>query len=87
MLKTISFSEYSEDEWYTSDYDGKVKKTLAQQNADFQISRFNNNAQPFYVILDHKEDKLIAPKAYDLNIANFVQFLDDAKAEFQRRQK
>ena len=67
-----------EAEWYTSSYDGKVKKTIGQQNADFQITRFNNNAQPFYVILNTDEELLIAPKAYDLNIQNFVDFLDQA---------
>lgn len=77
--------ELPKSEWYTSTYDQKVKKTIGKQNADFQISRFNNNAQPYYVILD-TEGKLIPPvKAYDLEIANFVAFLDQAKAEFLKR--
>lgn len=74
-----------ESEWYTSTYDGKVKSTIGQQNADFQITRFNNNAQPYYVILDHNEELLVKPKAYDSNIQNFVNFLEEAKAEFGRR--
>lgn len=74
-----------ESEWYTSTYDGKVKSTIGKQNADFQITRFNNNAQPYYVILDHNEELLVKPKAYDTNIQNFVNFLDEAKAEFGRR--
>lgn len=65
-----------EQQWYTSDYDKKVKKTIGKQNADFQIKRFNVNAQPYYVLMDHKEDLLVEPKAYDLNIDSFVQFLD-----------
>jgi thiol:disulfide interchange protein DsbD len=74
-----------ESEWYTSTYDGKVKSTIGKQNADFQITRFNNNAQPYYVILDHNEELLVKPKAYDTNIQNFVNFLEEAKAEFGRR--
>lgn len=66
-----------ESEWYTSDYDNKVKKTIGKQNADFQITRFNNNAQPFYIILDGNGDLLAGPKAYDLNVSNFVSFLDE----------
>lgn len=77
--------ELPEEEWYTSEYDGKVKKTIGKQNADFQITRFNNNAQPYYVILDHNEELLIKPKAYDTTVQNFVEFLDEAKEEFQRR--
>jgi cytochrome c biogenesis protein CcdA/thioredoxin-related protein len=75
-------TELEEDSWYTSEYDGKVKKTIGKQNADLQITSFNNNAQPFYVILDHSEDLLLAPKAYDLNVNNFVKFLDAASKNF-----
>ena len=75
-------TELPENEWYTSTYDGKIKKTLGRQNADFQITRYNNNAQPFYVILDNNENILMPPKAYDLNAENFVKFLDEAKKNF-----
>lgn len=71
-------TKLSESEWYSSTYDGKTKKTIGQQNADFQITRFNNNAQPFYVILNEDEKLLIPPKAYDLDISAFVDFLDKA---------
>lgn len=67
-----------ESEWYESTYDGKTKKTIGQQNADFQITQFNNNAQPFYVILNEDEEMLILPKAYDLDASAFVDFLDNA---------
>ncbi len=77
--------ELPESEWYVSEYDGKEKKTIGKQNADFQITRFNNNAQPYYVILDHNEELLVRPKAYDTNIQNFVNFLEEAKVEFGRR--
>ncbi|QDH78314.1 DUF255 domain-containing protein [Echinicola soli] len=76
-------TELPEEEWYTSAYDDKVKKTIGKQNADFQITRFNNNAQPYYVILDHDENPLVKPKAYDTNPQNFVEFLDKAKAAFE----
>jgi len=77
--------ELPEGDWYTSSYDGKVKKTLGKQNADFQITRFNNNAQPYYVILDHEEKLLAAPRGYETNIQEFLEFLDGAKNEFEIR--
>jgi thiol:disulfide interchange protein DsbD len=77
--------ELPESEWYTSSYDGKVKKTLGKQNADFQITRFNNNAQPYYVILDHNEQLLAKPRGYNTDIGAFVEFLDGAKKEFELR--
>ncbi len=75
--------ELPESKWYTSSYDGKVKKTLGKQNADFQITRFNNNAQPYYVILDHSENLLAPPRGYETNIQEFVEFLEAAKNEFK----
>uniref|UniRef100_UPI0040473FE4 cytochrome c biogenesis protein CcdA n=1 Tax=Algoriphagus sp. TaxID=1872435 RepID=UPI0040473FE4 len=75
--------ELPESKWYTSSYDGKEKKTLGKQNADFQITRFNNNAQPYYVILDHQEQLLATPRGYNTDIAAFVDFLDGARAKFK----
>ncbi len=74
-----------ESEWVTSQYDGKVKKTIGKKYADFQISKFGVNAQPYYVLLDHNGKMLVKPKARDLNPDNFVKFLDEAKEEFERR--
>lgn len=78
-------STLPESEWITSTYDGKVKKTLGKKYADFQISRYGVNAQPYYVLLDEKEQKLVEPRAYDLNADRFVEFLDTALAEFNKR--
>jgi thiol:disulfide interchange protein len=74
-----------ESEWYTSEYDGKVKKTLGKQNFDFQITRFNGNAQPYYVLLDNDEEPLVRPKSYDAEVTNFIQFLDKGLKEFASR--
>jgi thiol:disulfide interchange protein DsbD len=74
-----------EAQWYTSTYDDKVKKTIGKQNADFQITRFNNNAQPFYVLLDQQEKLLINPIGYETDIQKFIDFLDAASKEFERR--
>ncbi|MFP4096313.1 MAG: thioredoxin family protein [Cyclobacteriaceae bacterium] len=73
-----------ESEWYTSDYDGRVKKSIGKQNADFQITRFNNNAQPYYVLLNEQGQLLADPKAYDLSVQNFVDFLDKGKERFKK---
>lgn len=77
--------ELPENKWFTSTYDGKVKKSIGKQNADFQITRFQNNAQPFYVILDADEEMLVEPKAYDLSASNFISFLDDALEKYAQQ--
>ena len=72
-----------EADWYTSAYDEKVKKSIGQQNADFQITRFRNNAQPYYVLLNHDGELLQQPQAYDLSVPRFVDFLDAGKEYFR----
>jgi thiol:disulfide interchange protein DsbD len=78
-------TELPENEWVTSKYDGKVKKTIGKKYADFQISRFNVNAQPYYVLLDTSGNLLNQPKAYDLEVGNFVKFLDEGLAKFNQK--
>ena len=75
-------TELPESDWYTSEYDGKVKKSIGKQNADLQIRRFNNNAQPYYVLLNEQGELLAKPKAYDLSVPNFVEFLELGKKRF-----
>ncbi|MCD6091481.1 MAG: thioredoxin family protein [Bacteroidales bacterium] len=70
-------------DWITSKYDGKIKKTVGNKFADFQISKFNTNAQPFYVLLSPDGEMLMQPKAYDLNVDNFVTFLDAGIENFK----
>ena len=72
-----------EADWYTSAYDEKVKKSIGQQNADFQITRFRNNAQPYYVLLNHDGELLQQPQAYDLSVPRFVDFLEAGKEYFR----
>jgi len=78
-------TQLPESEWYTSSFDGKVKKTIGKQNFDFQIVKFNGNAQPYYVLLDNNEQPLVSPKAYDPSVEGFIEFLDTAKEEFKKR--
>ena len=74
-----------EEEWFVSEYDGKTKKTLGKQNADFQISRYQVNAQPYYCLLDTEGNDLVTPRAYDLNVEKFVEFLEMGKTNFQNK--
>ncbi|TAG00351.1 MAG: DUF255 domain-containing protein [Cytophagia bacterium] len=77
--------ELPENEWYVSEYDKQTKKTIGEQNADFQIVKFNNNAQPYYCLLDHKGELLVEPQAYNNNVENFIDFLDKAKTNFYKK--
>jgi thiol:disulfide interchange protein DsbD len=72
-----------ESEWVKSEYDGKMKKSVGKKYADFQVSRFNMNAQPYYVLLDHDGELLAKPRAYDLDIDAFIEFLDLGLKNFE----
>ncbi len=74
-----------EEEWVTSSYDGKVKKTLGRKYQDFQITRFKQNSQPLYALLDTKGELLIAPRSYNLDIEEFIEFLDKGVEEFNKK--
>ena len=76
-------TKLAENEWITSEYDGKIKKTIGKKNADFQISRFRINSQPYYVILDNDENVLVPPMSYNLNISEYIDFLDAGLRKFE----
>jgi len=78
-------TELPQSEWITSIYDHKIKKTIGKKFADFQISKYGVNAQPYYVLLDHNQELLAKPTARDLNPDHFIEFLDKGLAEFKKR--
>ena len=74
-----------QSEWYTSKRDGRPKTTLGEQNLDFQISQFNANAQPYYVLLDPNDPThkpLLAPAAYEPDVAQFSAYLKAGVRQF-----
>ncbi len=72
-----------QDQWFTSSYDGKMKKTLGKQNADLQIANLENNAQPFYVLVGNDERVLAWPYGYNKDAESFVKFLDLGKTKYK----
>ncbi len=77
--------ELPESEWYTSPRDGKVKKTIGEQNQDLQISKYNFSAQPQYVVIDANETQLSGPTFFDTDEQTFVDFLDAGKNAFGKK--
>jgi len=70
------------EDWYTSTYDGKKKKTIGKKFADLQKDMFGVNAQPFYVLISPDGKILTAPRAYDLDVNAFVKFLKTGLTNF-----
>jgi thiol:disulfide interchange protein DsbD len=79
-------TELPEEEWFTSEYDGKVKKTIGKQYADIQISKFNVNAQPYYVILDGEGQQQTKKSfSYDKNVERFLAFLNEGLENYRKK--
>ena len=77
-------TDLPEQEWIKGN-DGKTKKTIGAKNSSFQIDRYNNNAQPFYVLLNTNGERLLEPIAYDLTVQSFVDFLDLGLKNFKEQ--
>ena len=70
-------------EQFTSTYSGRRITTLGGKWADLELSRFNANAQPLYVMLDSdgnllkdKDGKEIQPSPADYDVASYTKFLE-----------
>ena len=73
-LYTDDKKELPESDWVTTDT-GKVLKTLGKINSYYALKRFGVNAQPYYVLQGRDGKVLVDPRGYDLDVANFVEFL------------
>jgi len=76
-------TELEESEKFVSKFSGKKIKTIANKWSDFQASRFNSNAQPFYVLLNHQEELLAQPTGADYDPASYLRFLDSGLKKFK----
>lgn len=72
-------TELPENEKYVSKYTGKKVKTLGNRNVDLQVSKFNSNAQPLYVIVDADGKPLTNTHGYKEDIQGYITFLDSWK--------
>jgi thiol:disulfide interchange protein len=60
----------------------KKLKTIGNRWSYFQASRYGTNSQPYYVILDHNEQQLGDPAAYDPDIEKYIQWLEGGLKAF-----
>lgn len=78
-------TQLPENEWITSQIDGKVKKTIGKINEELEISKFKTNALPLYVIADHEGNPIIDPMPTNLNIEEYKKWLDEGVAAFRSK--
>lgn len=68
--------EADQKDWVTTEK-GRVLKSIGKINSYLAMSKYNVNAQPFYAIIDPSTEKyLTQPMGYNLNVADFIKFLE-----------
>ena len=73
-----------ESEQYVSETTGKKIKTIGNKWSDLQIKTYKANAQPFYVIVDHKSANLTEPSAYNPDIEEYYSWLQSGIQKFKK---
>jgi thiol:disulfide interchange protein DsbD len=76
-------TELPKNEQYVSSFSGKKVKTIGNKWSDLQASTFKTNSQPYYVLLNSDQKVLVAPQAFNLDVKNYINFLDSGLAAYQ----
>lgn len=73
-----------EGEEVISEISGKKLRYIGQKWSEFQILRYEANAQPFYVLMDHNEENLIEPVGYTPDIDEYYAWLQKGVGAFKK---
>ncbi len=75
-----------EEEHRVEEYGGKDFRirSIGNKWSYLQASRFDRNAQPFYVMIDHNGKHIGGSAGYDPDSEVFIDFLNEGLSEFKR---
>jgi thiol:disulfide interchange protein DsbD len=66
---------------YLSSYSNEMIKTIGAKNMEYEITQFNNNAQPYYIIVDAKGSIIMKPIGYSSE-KDFLDWLKEGRNKF-----
>ena len=72
-----------EEEQFVSEETGKKIRTVGNKWSNFQITRFQRNSQPHYVILGPDEKQLIEDRGYNTNVETYINWLERGLETFR----
>lgn len=78
-------AELPKNEQYISKFSGKKIEKLGQKWSDLQASKFGTNSQPYYILVNPEGQLLVPPRAFDLDIHQYIQFLDTGIEAFNNK--
>lgn len=67
-----------------SELSGKPLTTLGAKWIDLEISKYNSNAQPFYVMINEKGETLVPPQGANYNADQYTAYLDSGIAAYKK---
>ncbi|WP_395053067.1 cytochrome c biogenesis protein CcdA [Flavobacterium sp.] len=76
--------ELPKEEQYISKSTGNEVVTIGNKWSDFIITRYKTNSQPYYVLIDLKENNLNKAVGYTPNIQEYKAWLKDGISKFKR---
>ena len=84
LYADVNYIELPQEEWIT-DAKGREIKTLGKRNLEYQKTKYNMNAQPYYVLIDAEENVLTAENhKYDRDVQKFISFLNEGIANYKK---
>ena len=76
--------ELPKSEQTVSKETGNEITTIGDKWTEFIITKYKTNTQPFYVLIDLKEEKLNTPISYTPNIDDYLAWLKDGISKFKQ---
>jgi len=72
------------EQQYVSETTGKEIRTIGNKWSDFQAVKYKANAQPYYVLVDTKENNLIEPVGYTSDVEEYNTWLKTGIESFKK---
>jgi len=63
---------------------GKKLRYIGQKWSEMQAVKYGTNAQPYYVLMGHDEENLIAPVGYTPDVDEYLAWLKEGVANFEK---
>ncbi len=76
--------ELPEAEQYVSKTTGKKIKTVGNKWSDFQIEKYQANAQPYYIVLDNEGNSLNTPVGYTPEVSEYENWLKEGVTNYKK---
>ena len=83
-LYVDSKEELPKAQQYVSPETGKEIVTVGNKWSDYQITRYKNNAQPYYIILDSDGKDISKPAGYTPDVEEYKAWLEDGLKAFKK---